>query len=305
VLVGFQRECFTYVSVTPLMDESGFAKINLHPDDWRDPDDRARYLDALAPEVYAGDPISFAELANLPIITRPRALISVSMLLLPGLRQRLEQRFGCPVLDIYSLNEAGPVAVLDAAAGGHVLLQPMLYLEILDAQGRPVDIGVRGEIALTGGFNFCLPLLRYRTGDHAALSLASDVPVLMGLSGRLPVRFRTEDGEWINNIDVTHALDQVALPQFGLHQRADGSVILRLAQAALPLADAARGADAHFWRPQHRARGDPRAGQDHPIHFGARRRHERRSKAGLIVLWFLHLIHIVVIVRESRRPSGV
>jgi phenylacetate-CoA ligase len=242
VLVGFQRECFTYVSVTPLMDQSGFAKINLHPDDWRDPDDRARYLDALAPEVYAGDPISFAELANLPITTRPRALISVAMLLLPGLRQRLEQRFGCPVLDIYSLNEAGPVAVLDAAAGGHVLLQPMLYLEILDPQGRPVEIGVRGEIALTGGFNFCLPLLRYRTGDHTALSLSSDVPVLMGLSGRLPVRFRTKDGEWINNIDVTHAFDQLALSQFGLHQRADGSVILRLARAALPLADAARAA---------------------------------------------------------------
>jgi phenylacetate-CoA ligase len=242
VLVGFQRECFTYVSVTPLMDESGFAKINLHPDDWRDPDDRARYLDALKPEVYAGDPISFAELAKLPLTTRPRALISVAMLLLPGLRQRLEERFGCPVLDIYSLNEAGPVAVLDAAAGGHVLLQPMLYLEILDPQGRPVDTGVKGEIALTGGFNFCLPLLRYRTGDHAALSLSSGVPVLMGLSGRPPVRFRTRDGAWINNIDVTHAFDQLALSQFSLHQRADGSVILRLAPAALPLADAARAA---------------------------------------------------------------
>jgi len=38
------------------------------------------------------------------------------MTLLPGLRQRLERRFGCPVLDIYSMNEAGPVAVADAAA---------------------------------------------------------------------------------------------------------------------------------------------------------------------------------------------
>lgn len=44
------------------MDEAGLAKINLHPDDWRDPDDRARYLDALAPEIVAGDPISFAAL---------------------------------------------------------------------------------------------------------------------------------------------------------------------------------------------------------------------------------------------------
>src|SRR5919198_2221576 len=70
VLMGHQRKCFTYVSVTPTMDESGLAKINLHPDDWRDPDDRAKYLDALTPEVYTGDPISFAELAKLPLQTR-------------------------------------------------------------------------------------------------------------------------------------------------------------------------------------------------------------------------------------------
>jgi len=47
VQVGFQRKCFTYVSVTPTMDESGLAKINLHPDDWRHPDDRAKYIDAM------------------------------------------------------------------------------------------------------------------------------------------------------------------------------------------------------------------------------------------------------------------
>jgi len=242
VLLGHQRKCFTYVSVTPTMDESGLAKINLHPNDWRDPDDRARYLDALAPEVYGGDPISFAELLNLPITARPRALISVSMMLSPGLRRRLEERFGCPVLDVYSLNEAGPVAVFDPAVGGHVLLQPMLYVEILDKAGHPVNVGERGEITLTGGFNFCLPLLRYRTGDYASLSFSPEAPVLTGLSGRPPVRFRTESEEWINNIDVTHALGQFPIPQFGLHQRADGTVILRLSETALPLLDAARAA---------------------------------------------------------------
>src|SRR5205085_3091471 len=91
--------------------EAGLAKLNLHPDDWRHPDDRARYLDAMGPEIVAGDPISFAEYLKLPLTRAPRALISVSMTLLPGLRERLELRFGCPVLDIYSLNEVGPVGV--------------------------------------------------------------------------------------------------------------------------------------------------------------------------------------------------
>ena len=236
VLLGCQRQCFTYVSVSPAMDESGLAKINLHPDDWRDPDDRARYLDVLAPEIVAGDPISFAEYLTLPLKTRPRALISVSMLLLPGLRARLEERFGCPVLDIYSLNEVGPVGVFDAAAGGHVLLQPRLYVEILDT----------GEIAVTGGFNFCLPLLRYRTGDFGALAHGPAGPVLTGLSGRRPVRYRAR-GAWINNIDVTHALLPLPLPHFNVHQRSDAAIVLRLAPGGMPWADAARAALARLF----------------------------------------------------------
>lgn len=236
VLLGFQRNCFTYVSVTPTMAESGLAKINLHPSDWRDPDHRARYLDALAPEVVAGDPISFTELLTLSSTMRPRALISVSMMLLPGLRAQLEQRFGCPVLDIYSLNEVGPVAVHDGAAGGHLLLQPRLYVEILDRHGAAVAPGERGEITVTGGFNFCLPLLRYRTGDHGALASTAEGPLLMELSGRSPVRYRLDNGSWINNIDITHALRSLPLAHFGFHQAADGALMLRLAPASLHLA---------------------------------------------------------------------
>lgn len=242
VLLGHQRKCFTYVSVTPTMGESGLAKINLHPDDWKHPDDRARYLDALAPEVIAGDPISFAEFLKLPLSHKPRALMSVSMMLLPGLRRQLEARFSCPVLDIYSLNEVGPVGVFDASAGGHVLLQPDLYVELLDGSGKPVADGERGEITVTGGFNFCLPLLRYRTGDHASMSFGIDAPVLVDLAGRSPVRFRLPGGHWINNIDITHALHPLAIPHFSFHQAADGQVTLSLSASAMWLGDAARDA---------------------------------------------------------------
>jgi len=203
------------------MDEAGLAKINLHPADWNSPDDRRKYLEALDPEVIAGDPLSFTELLNVELGLRPKALLSTSMTLLPGLREKLSTTFACPVLDLYSLNEAGPLAVFDPELGGHVLLQPRLYLEILDPAGNPVADGSRGEITLTGGFNFCLPLLRYRTGDFAALDFVGGEPVLRGLEGRAPVRFRKTDGVWLNNIDVTHALRPFALARFSLHQRSD------------------------------------------------------------------------------------
>lgn len=104
------------------------------------------------------------------------------------------------------MNEAGPVAVADPQAGGHVLLQHTLYVEILDEAGQPVPTGTRSEVTLTGGFNVCLPLLRYRTGDYAALRFYNDEVILDGLQGRPPVRFRTPAGEWLNNIEITHAL---------------------------------------------------------------------------------------------------
>jgi len=229
VLLGYQRKCFTYVSVTPTMDEAGLVKLNLYPDDWRDPEDRRKYLENLSPEVLAGDPISFVELLKLGAALRPRAVLSTSMTLLPALRQELETTFECPVVDLYSLNEAGPIAAFDEACGGHVLLQHRMLVEILDAEGKPVPRGQRGEVTLTGGFNFCLPLVRYRTGDFASLELRGAEPVLIGLEGRAPVRFRTHAGEWLNNIEVTHALKPLELRQFQLQQRAGGALLLRVA----------------------------------------------------------------------------
>jgi len=255
ILLGCQRRCFTYVSVTPTMGESGFAKINLDQGDWRDPDDRARYINAMDPEMIAGDPISFQALLDLPVTVRPRALLSVAMMLADGLRQRLDERFGCPVLDIYSMNEVGPIGVYDPAAGGHVLLQPRLYVEILDASGQPAPFGERGEICVSGGFNFCLPLIRYRTGDTAALSRHRGELVLVDLSARRPIRFRTDSGAWLNNIDVSHALKHLPLARFGLHQAADGALTLRLAPDAAPHAAAALAALHELFGASHIAMG--------------------------------------------------
>jgi phenylacetate-CoA ligase len=239
LLIGWQRRCFTYVSVTPSMGESGLIKLNLHPDDWRDPADRGRYLDAMAPEVLSGDPISLEQLLAIDFAHRPRAIFSTAMQLTPALRAELQARFDCPVLDFYSLNEAGPIAVADPDGQGHRLLQPRLIVEIVDAAGRPVPDGEVGEVTLTGGFNDWLPLLRYRTGDHAALVCRDGIWRLTDLSGRAPVRFRTASGHWLNNVDITHALAGLPLRRYQLLQRADGGLALALSPYADPLAEAA------------------------------------------------------------------
>jgi len=167
-VVAFQGGTGTWASVAQYPGMAGCVKVNLNPADWRSPEDRSAYLDACAPELICGDPISFAELAKLPIGIRPTALISTAMALLPGLRDMLAARFGCPVIDLYSMNESGPLAARDPG-GAWRWLRPDILIELLGPDDQPVADGARGEITLTGGNNPYLPLLRYRTGDFGAL----------------------------------------------------------------------------------------------------------------------------------------
>jgi phenylacetate-CoA ligase len=229
VLAGHQQRCFTYVSVNPQRGECGLVKLNLFESEWRNPDDRACYLDDLQPELISGDPVSLSELARLDMQHRPKALLSTSMSLSLGLRERLALRFSCPVVDIYSMNEAGPLAVWLEAAQGHVWLQAGMHVEILSADGQPLPEGEWGEITVTGGINPCLPLLRYRTGDHARLVMTAWGPTLRDLQGRPPVRFKAACGRWVNNVELTQSLRHFDLQRFAIHQHADLSLHMRIA----------------------------------------------------------------------------
>lgn len=225
VLICAQNLTFTYASVSAYLDGAGFIKLNLNPLDWNDPHDRARFLDECNPEIYSGDPFSFTQLAQLPLKTRPKALVCTAMTLLPGLKRELEEHFGCPVIDIYSLNESRLIAV--GTEAGHEVVPHDLYVEILAPDGTPCPPGIRGEITVTGGRNPFLPLLRYRTGDHARLELRPDAVILKDLEGRPPVFFFDTAGRVINNIDISYILKPCALAQFSLHQAKDRALVFK------------------------------------------------------------------------------
>ncbi len=225
VFVCSQSTTFTYASLSSYLGGAAHVKVNLNPAEWRDAGDRVRFLDALDPEILTGDPMSFADLAALPVAIRPKAMISTAVLLLPATRERLEQRFGCPVIDLYSTCETGPIAV--ASPRGFEAFLPDVYLEILRPDGTVASLGERGEITFTGGRNPFLPLLRYRTGDWAALAFDGAAPVLVDFEGRRPVVLEATDGRLLNNIDVTIAFRPFALVQFTVHQNADGSLLVR------------------------------------------------------------------------------
>lgn len=220
-----QRSAYTYPSVMSYFGGAGLARLNLNPSEWRSPADRAAYLAEFTPELVTGDPVGLMELASLPLRDPPKALISSATALLPGTRSTLAAAFGCPVLNLYAMHEVGPIGI-DHGEGLEIV-SPDIHVEILAADGSACSPGVRGEITITSAFNPFMPLVRYRTGDHAALDLSAPAPRLVEFEGRASAIFRSASGRIFNSIDVTRILSDLPLPALSLIQRADGSVRMR------------------------------------------------------------------------------
>ncbi len=190
------------------------AKVNLDPAGWRTADDRRRFLARHDARVITGDPVSLSHLADLDVTLHPAVLISTALHLTAATRTRLEERFGCPAVDVYSSTETGPIAASLPSGGGRMgLLQPRLFVEIMD-----------GVVTVTGGMNPYLPLVRYRTGDAARLAWTGGRPVLQGLTGRAAVMLRSASGELIGSLDLTQLFERLPLRRWTVHQRADASV---------------------------------------------------------------------------------
>ncbi len=228
LLLSAQLRTYTYATALSAWGGAGFAKLNLRPTDWRDPGAPRRYLEAMAAPLVNGEPLTFAELLALRPEIAPRAMLSTSVALAPGLQRRIEAQLGAVVLDWYSAVETGPIAARAPDGDGLAMLAPDLHVEIVDAAGTPQPPGVEGEIAVSGGRNPYLPLCRYRTGDRGTIRLdARGQPRLHGLQGRSPVRFRADDGTPVGSVDVARALrEHGGLLCHRLEQRDDGSLRL-------------------------------------------------------------------------------
>jgi phenylacetate-CoA ligase len=91
----------------------------------------------------------------------------------PQLRGRIEALLGLRALDIYGLSEViGPgvaAECLEEADGLHVNEDHFLVEAVDPGSGAPVPDGTEGELVFSTPTREALPLLRYRTGDIAAL----------------------------------------------------------------------------------------------------------------------------------------
>ncbi|MCL1904729.1 MAG: AMP-binding protein [Methanomassiliicoccaceae archaeon] len=101
-----------------------------------------------------------------------RKIISTSEPLSESMRTKLQNAWGCNVLDVWGMTEFGLACAIecDERKGLHTDEANILY-EVIDPNtGKRVPDGKMGELVLTGLTAEGTPLIRYRTRDIAAMT---------------------------------------------------------------------------------------------------------------------------------------
>jgi len=117
-----------------------------------------------------------------------RFIRSISETLDPALRQRASALTGAHIVENYSSQEVGIIAVQCPQGPGLHVMSESLIVEIVDDAGTPVSQGQTGRVVLTDLHNFATPLIRYVIGDYAQAgapcACGRGLPVLDSILGR-------------------------------------------------------------------------------------------------------------------------
>ena len=99
-----------------------------------------------------------------------KAVLAISENIYAGQREFIEKTFNTRLFSSYGMSEKVIMAPECEYDTRYHAFPEYGITEIIDKSGNPVDKGERGELIGTGFLNYCMPFVRYRTGDYAMLS---------------------------------------------------------------------------------------------------------------------------------------
>ncbi|KKW39495.1 MAG: hypothetical protein UY89_C0021G0002 [Parcubacteria group bacterium GW2011_GWA1_54_9] len=152
-----------------------------------DPAGVLRALREFEPDVLNSRPTVLVELARLaerlPREERPRLrfVLSHGEELMPSQREYIRDVFGCDMHEFYGLTEVGAIGGDCEVHHGLHLFEETCFVEVVDAEGRPLPAGEFGRVVVTHFYNHALPFIRYDTGDSGVIL---DEPCPCGLRAR-------------------------------------------------------------------------------------------------------------------------
>ncbi|MDP2135549.1 MAG: hypothetical protein Q8J99_18250 [Sulfuritalea sp.] len=143
-----------------------------------------------------------------------------------SLRERCREAWGVPVVDMYTCQEAGYLALQCPEQENYHVQAENILLEVVDDHGRACAPGEIGRVLVTSLNNFATPLIRYELGDYAEVgatcSCGRGLPVLKRIMGRYRNLLTLPDGtrHWalIGYPSDIAPIEQMQMVQTGLDE---------------------------------------------------------------------------------------
>ncbi len=134
-------------------------------------------------------------------LPRLRQVRTISEVLTPETRSACREVLGVEVVDAYSANELGYMALQCPEHEHYHVQSEGVLLEILREDGTPCRAGETGRVVVTGLHNFAMPLIRYELGDLAETGgtcpCGRGLPVINRVLGRVRNMLRLPGGEQV------------------------------------------------------------------------------------------------------------
>jgi phenylacetate-CoA ligase len=153
-----------------------------------------------------------------------RDIATIGAVVHPELRALCREVFGVPLVDAYSAQEVGYLA-LQCPDHEHYHVQAEgAFVEVLDDQGRPCAPGAWGRVVVTPLHNLAMPLIRYDIGDRAEVgepcACGRGLPVLTRILGRARNILTLPSGERLSPGFMNDWFEGLPVRQFQIVQRA-------------------------------------------------------------------------------------
>lgn len=154
----------------------------------------------------------------------------------PGARAECTALLGVKVVDMYSAQEAGYLALQCPHHHSYHVQSEGAIVELLDEAGRPCAEGRIGRVVVTPLHNFAMPMLRYEIGDYAEAGApcpcGRGLPVIRRVLGRERNLAMTPDGRKYYPSFAAEVWAGIApIRQIQLVQKAPRRIEVRLAAA--------------------------------------------------------------------------
>jgi phenylacetate-CoA ligase len=141
--------------------------------------------------------------------------------------------FGIPILNYYGARELSSMAYQAKAGSSLKILRPLLFMEIVDRNGRPVGPGETGRLIWTNTACRGTPFIRFDVGDVGCYDAVdcdeSGIGAIKQLQGRFAGLLKLPNGKTINCIFWNHILKEYPeVEQFQIVLQSDREILFRL-----------------------------------------------------------------------------